>query len=56
MPSEKLVQFHHRSIHQREAFWLEQADLVDWEIAPTRALDYSDPPFARWFPDGRTNL
>ncbi len=56
MPFEKLAQFHQRSITDREGFWLEQASLIDWQTPPTRALDYSRPPFARWFPEGRTNL
>ncbi|MDE3010438.1 MAG: propionate--CoA ligase [Pseudomonadota bacterium] len=56
MPFEKLARFHQRSIEDREGFWLEQADLIDWETRPTRALDFSHPPFARWFPEGRTNL
>ncbi|MDR3006159.1 MAG: AMP-binding protein, partial [Acidovorax sp.] len=50
--------FHARSIsgQEREAFWAEQAKMVDWKVAPTQACDYSNPPFARWFPDGVTNL
>lgn len=48
--------FYRRSIEEREAFWLEQAHLIDWETPPSQACDYSQPPFARWFPDGRTNL
>lgn len=43
------------SLSDPEAFWLEQASLVSWEIAPTRALDTSGAPFYRWFPDGRMN-
>ncbi|WP_291588715.1 propionate--CoA ligase [Comamonas sp. UBA7528] len=50
--------FHARSISdtERNAFWAEQAKLVDWKVAPTEVVDYSNPPFARWFPDGVTNL
>ena len=48
--------FHRRSIDQREAFWAEQAPLVDWHRAYERVLDYSRPPFARWFVGGLTNL
>ncbi len=48
--------FHQRSIEDREAFWLEQASLIDWQTPPTRALDDSRLPFARWYPEGRTNL
>ena len=30
--------------------------LIDWHAPFTRVLDYSRPPFARWFVDGRINL
>jgi len=49
-------EFHHRSIADRDAFWREQARLVDWQTPFTSVLDYSKPPFARWFVGGRTNL
>ncbi|HWA14506.1 MAG TPA: propionate--CoA ligase [Burkholderiales bacterium] len=48
--------FHKRSIEDRDAFWAEQARLVHWERPFDRVLDYSRPPFARWFPGGTTNL
>jgi propionyl-CoA synthetase len=48
--------FHRRSIEQRDAFWAEQAKLVDWKRPFDRVLDYDKPPFARWFPGGLTNL
>ena len=49
-------EFHRRSIEQRDAFWAEQARLVDWKRPFDRVLDYGKPPFARWFPGGLTNL
>ena len=49
-------EFHHRSLDDREAFWREQAALIDWHTPFTEVLDYSKPPFARWFVGGRTNL
>lgn len=50
--------FHARSVtpESREAFWEEQARLIDWETPFTKVLDYDKPPFARWFVGGRTNL
>ena len=39
-----------------ETFWLEAARGIDWDVAPTRALDDAHPPFYRWFPDGRLNV
>jgi propionyl-CoA synthetase len=48
--------FHRRSIDRREEFWAEQAQLVDWQRPFDRVLDYSRPPFSRWFVGGLTNL
>ncbi len=37
-------------------FWLRQAkELLDWDTEPAEALDDSDPPFYRWFADGKLN-
>ncbi|MFC4729799.1 propionate--CoA ligase [Coralloluteibacterium thermophilus] len=44
------------SIEQPEAFWAEQARAIDWQRPPERILDYSHPPFRRWFVGGTTNL
>jgi propionyl-CoA synthetase len=49
-------EFHGRSINDRDAFWAEQARLIDWHTPPQRTLDYSRPPFAKWFVGGTTNL
>ncbi len=48
--------FHYRSITDRDAFWAEQARLIDWQTPPQQVCDYSNPPFARWFAGGTTNL
>jgi propionyl-CoA synthetase len=48
--------FHRRSIDERAAFWREQAQLIDWREPFAEVLDYSRPPFARWFNGGTTNL
>ena len=48
--------FYRRSIDDRDAFWGEQAKLIDWQTQPTQICDYSNPPFARWFVGGTTNL
>ncbi|KAA9393035.1 propionyl-CoA synthetase [Kocuria coralli] len=44
-----------RSVEDPEGFWLEAAERLDWESAPTRALDDSRAPIYRWFPDGVLN-
>lgn len=50
------TQFHKRSIQDRDNFWAEQAKTVDWQIQPQQICDYSNPPFAKWFVGGTTNL
>ena len=37
------------------SFWMEAASAIDWQKAPSQALDSSKPPFHRWFPDGVMN-
>ena len=49
-------EFHRRSLEDREGFWAEQARLIDWHHPFEQVLDYSKPPFARWFVGGQTNL
>jgi len=49
-------EFHRRSISDRDAFWRGEAALVDWHTPFTAVLDYSKPPFAKWFVGGRTNI
>jgi propionyl-CoA synthetase len=48
--------FHRQSIEQPEAFWAQQAKLIDWDRPFDKVLNYSNPPFAQWFVGGRTNL
>jgi propionyl-CoA synthetase len=48
--------FHRRSLEDPEAFWAEQARLIDWQVPPPQVCDASRPPFVRWFAGGTTNL
>ncbi len=48
--------FHRRSIADRDGFWTEQAQLIDWQKPFDQVCDYSRPPFAKWFAGGKTNL
>ena len=48
--------FHRRSLDDRDAFWRDEARLIDWHAPFTQVLDHSRPPFAKWFVGGRTNL
>jgi len=49
-------QFYRQSVEQPEAFWAQEAQRIHWQQPFSRTLDYSRPPFARWFIDGQTNL
>ena len=41
----------------RLGFWAHQArELLHWETPFTRTLDWSNPPFAKWFDDGELNV
>jgi len=56
MVAETVKHFHERSISNPDSFWSEQAQLIHWEKPFEQVLDYSKPPFARWFVGGKTNL
>jgi propionyl-CoA synthetase len=49
-------EFHRRSIEAPDEFWREQAARIHWHTPFDMVLDRSNPPFARWFVGGRTNL
>src|SRR6185295_10447155 len=48
--------FYRRSIEDPVGFWTEQARLIDWRAPFSTVLDFSRPPFAKWFVGGQTNL
>jgi acetyl-CoA synthetase len=39
----------------RLGFWERQADRLHWHERFSQVLDWSNPPFAKWFADGRIN-
>ncbi|NBW77842.1 MAG: propionate--CoA ligase [Betaproteobacteria bacterium] len=49
-------EFYSQSIKRPDEFWAEQAKRIDWQVPPQQICDYSQPPFARWFVGGTTNL
>lgn len=49
-------QVHSRSLSDPDTFWLEAAEALDWARFPTRALDETEAPLFRWFPDGEINI
>ncbi|WP_232680928.1 acetate--CoA ligase [Nocardioides sp. R-C-SC26] len=44
-----------RAASDREGFWAEQAQRLTWTEPWTQVLDWSDPPFAKWFVGGKLN-
>ncbi|WP_020075502.1 acetate--CoA ligase [Cryocola sp. 340MFSha3.1] len=46
-----------RAAADRLGFWADQArELLHWHTPFTRTLDWSEPPFAKWFDDGELNV
>jgi acetyl-CoA synthetase len=45
-----------QSIQNRDAFWTEKAQAIDWFKPATKVLDDSNPPFYKWFPDAELNI
>lgn len=48
--------FYQRSLEDFESFWEEQAQSIEWNKPWDKVLDFDNPPFARWFVGGETNL
>ncbi len=44
-----------RSLDTPDAYWSDAAKGIDWDQAFTKVLDDQDPPFYKWFPDGKLN-
>ncbi|WP_157560364.1 AMP-binding protein, partial [Nocardioides sp. Root224] len=44
-----------RAASDRDAFWAEQAERLDWAQKWDRVLDWDDAPFAKWFVGGKLN-
>ena len=40
----------------RLAFWAKQANNLHWHKPFTKTLDWTNPPFAKWFHDGELNV
>ncbi|HCS60827.1 MAG TPA: acetate--CoA ligase [Microbacterium sp.] len=50
-------ELYERAAADRDAFWGEQArELLHWNKPFTEVLDWSTPPFAKWFDDGELNV
>jgi acetyl-CoA synthetase len=44
-----------RAASDRDAFWAEQAERLDWDTKWDRVLDWDNAPFAKWFVGGKLN-
>ena len=45
-----------RAAEDPEAYWSERARDLQWTKPFTEGLDWSNPPFAKWFQDGELNV
>ncbi|WP_083879160.1 acetate--CoA ligase [Leucobacter salsicius] len=45
-----------RAAEDPENYWAEQAQNLQWTKPFTEILDWSNPPFAKWFADGELNV
>jgi acetyl-CoA synthetase len=45
-----------RADQDPEGFWSEQADALHWDQRWDQVLDWSNPPFAKWFVGGKLNV
>ncbi|MEV8358952.1 acetate--CoA ligase [Microbacterium sp. NPDC076895] len=50
------AELYQRAADDREGFWAEQARELHWHTPFTEVLDWSNPPFATWFADGKLNV
>ena len=48
-------ELHRNAVADPEAWWSEQANALHWQTRWSRVLDWSNPPFARWFDGGKIN-
>ena len=46
---------HARSLQDPDGFWMEQAQAIDWDTPPSKALFDDNAPMYEWFSDGRLN-
>src|SRR3954467_3896223 len=51
------LSMHEEAAKDPAAWWLQQTrELLDWFEEPSEALDASNPPFYKWFKDGKINV
>src|SRR5919201_4082053 len=47
---------HEKAAQDPEGFWAEQAEALHWHEKWDQVLDWSNPPFAKWFSGGKLNV
>jgi acetyl-CoA synthetase len=47
---------HEKAAGDPEGFWAEQAGALAWDQKWDQVLDWSNPPFAKWFAGGKLNV
>jgi len=51
------MELYERAAADREGFWADQArELLHWHTPFTQVLDWTNPPFAKWYADGELNI
>ena len=55
MPDSKYDEVFQRSIKDPEGFWAEAAEMISWTKKWDRVLDFSRPPFYKWFVGAELN-
>ncbi|MGN6246349.1 MAG: acetate--CoA ligase [Motilibacteraceae bacterium] len=50
------AEWYQRAAEDRLGFWAEQARRLTWAQEWDQVLDWSDPPFAKWFVGGKLNV
>jgi acetyl-CoA synthetase len=49
-------EIHEKANSDPEGFWADQAETLDWAQGWDQVLDWSNPPFAKWFVGGKLNV
>jgi propionyl-CoA synthetase len=52
----RYADYYRQSIDAPETFWKKAAEGIDWHKPFDKVVEYDNPPFAKWFVGGQTNL
>lgn len=51
----RYADLHQKSLNDPNGFWMEQAQAIDWDTLPSKALFDENAPLYEWFVDGKVN-